>query len=133
MGINSRTRLLGVLLLAGFLVWFVRRSLAVWRAAPEGAGRAQSMLEKTAILIIALLLAHSLVDYPLRTTALGTIFAFCCAILASPAAALPNAPKHHRRQQDSRQSDLQPAHSGTPGERWDGQVQWPESWRRPNE
>jgi hypothetical protein len=35
-------------------------------------------------LIIALLAAHSLVDYPLRTGAMMAIMAFACALLIAP-------------------------------------------------
>jgi hypothetical protein len=37
-----------------------------------------------ASLVIGLLLAHSLVDYPLRTTAMSVIFGLACGILAAP-------------------------------------------------
>ena len=43
----------------------------------------QLLLQRAATLIIFLLLTHSLVDYPLRTTALSSIFMFFCAVLAT--------------------------------------------------
>ena len=39
------------------------------------------LIRRAATLIISLLLVHSLVDYPLRTTAHSAIFAFFCGIL----------------------------------------------------
>ncbi len=39
------------------------------------------LLARAASISILLLLLHSLVDYPLRTTALAAFFAFCCALI----------------------------------------------------
>jgi hypothetical protein len=39
-----------------------------------------------AAVIVALLLAHSAVDYPLRTAALAVVFAFGCGLLTAPPA-----------------------------------------------
>ena len=124
------TGLLGAALLLAFLAWFVRRSWAVWRAGPAGGDPHRAMLEKTATLVIALLLAHSLVDYPLRTTALGVIFAFFCAILAAPASAPLNLDGHRKQRHASRPPDPRPAGPEVPGEKWGGEVHWPETWQR---
>ncbi|HEX8639939.1 MAG TPA: O-antigen ligase family protein [Allosphingosinicella sp.] len=65
---------LGLALL--FLAWWGRRTLAIWQAAePDYFGRAASVA-------IAAIMAHSLVDYPLRTVAISTIFAASCALMA---------------------------------------------------
>ena len=40
---------------------------------------------RVASLMILLALGHSAVDYPLRTAAILTLFAFMCAMLESPA------------------------------------------------
>lgn len=66
---------LGVALLIAFLVWFGRRSWAAWATGADGGFR------KAASIAIAVMLLHSLVDYPLRTEALAVFFALCCAIL----------------------------------------------------
>lgn len=123
------TGLVGALLLLAFLVWLAWRARAVWLGSHH-AGPAQAMLEKSAALAIALLLAHSLVDYPLRTGALSAMFAFFCAILAAPASA-PKNQASHRGRQDIRTLDLQPADIAAPREKWGGQIQWPESWQPP--
>lgn len=86
-----------VLLILGFLVWFLLRSRDIWR--DEGAWREQCkkitsgesgdpsvdvLLARAATISIVLLLFHSLVDYPLRTNALMGLFAFYCALLVPP-------------------------------------------------
>ena len=78
---------LGVLapvLVLGFLVWSVARTWAVWRAAALNDGVIDITLQRAAGVVIFLLLVHSLVDYPLRTTALMCVMAFCCALLIAP-------------------------------------------------
>lgn len=75
------------LVLAGlFFLWFVGSSFRVWLARRISAqsatmGRAGSVL-------ILLLLLHSVVDYPLRTTALMVIFAFCAGLMLVPSDSL---------------------------------------------
>ncbi|WP_129793614.1 O-antigen ligase [Sphingosinicella sp. CPCC 101087] len=71
------TGLPGLLLLLLFLFWWGRRTLVVWRAAEP------DYLARAATIASAAIMAHSLVDYPLRTAAIGAVFAACCAIMAS--------------------------------------------------
>ena len=71
------TGLIGLALLLIFIVWWIRRTLVVWRAAEP------DYLARAATIASAAIMAHSLVDYPLRTAAIGAIFAACCAIMAS--------------------------------------------------
>jgi O-antigen ligase len=68
---------LGAALLGAFLVWFARRSWAAWRE------RQSTLrdLQIAATVAITAVLAHSFVDYPLRTATLATVFALCCAFL----------------------------------------------------
>jgi O-antigen ligase len=68
---------LGAGLLALFLVWFGCRAWSAWTG---GAG-AQRDLQRASTVAIAVVLLHSVVDYPLRTETMATIFAMCCAIL----------------------------------------------------
>jgi O-antigen ligase len=80
--------LAGALLILAFLIWFAARSIAVWRATFEGTG-----LARAGSVIILILLLHSVVDYPLRTSAIGVLFAFACALLvpyAKPRSAPPS-------------------------------------------
>ena len=76
------TGILGVALLALFVIWLVRRSVEIWRSAPAlGTSQLDWSLIRAATIIPALLLAHSLVDFPLRTGAIMAIMAFACALL----------------------------------------------------
>ncbi len=69
------------LLLAVFLFWFGRTAFGPWRG--EGA---EGTLARAGSLIVLLLLIHSALDYPLRTPAMGVIFALACGLML-PAAA----------------------------------------------
>jgi O-antigen ligase len=69
---------LGVLLV--FLLWWLVRTAAIWRAEqPDYFARAATIAS-------AAMLAHSVVDYPLRTAAMSALFAACCALMAEPRA-----------------------------------------------
>jgi O-antigen ligase len=68
----------GLILLIAFLAWFVRRALSVWRS------DSREPMPRAASIAVAALLAHSLVDYPLRTSALAALFAIGVAFLAEP-------------------------------------------------
>jgi O-antigen ligase len=75
--------LAGALLIAGFLFWWVRRSFAAWKSELRGAN-----LARAGSVIVGIVLMHSIVDYPLRTSAIAAVFAVACAFLVpySPAA-----------------------------------------------
>ncbi len=79
------TGVAGPLLLCLFLYWLVGRAARAWGASNPGPLVIDKYLIRSAILIIALLLCHSLVDYPLRTGALMATTAFACALLIDPA------------------------------------------------
>ena len=147
------TGLIGVALAGAFLYWLGRRALQIWRSMPApGARDVDWSLARAATLIIALILVHSLVDYPLRTGAMTAIVALCCGLLTKPLVeseevfALEPALKPARR----RHAIAAPAISvvstpiqaaalppATPSstqarasdERWGGDVEWPEAWR----
>jgi O-antigen ligase len=124
------TGLIGGTLLFAFLAWFSRKAYLAWFRAGTDESRFQLMLERAATLIAALLLAHSLVDYPLRTTALAAIFAFFCAILAAPAD--PSDKESSAGGRDLRRQQLGPDHgaSAPPARRWGSNMDWPDEWRR---
>ena len=82
--------LLGALLMLAFLIWFIYVAAQAWLAPSTTANPRETALRRAATIVLALLLAHSLVDYPLRTTALSVIFAFCAATLVP----LPRAQAH---------------------------------------
>jgi len=86
------TGVLGWIALALFLGWYAVRAYSAWTAPPDDS----RALRRAATVIIAILLAHSVVDYPLRTEALAALFAFACAALL-PARGAPSAPSKRRR------------------------------------
>ncbi|MGA2953522.1 MAG: O-antigen ligase family protein, partial [Caulobacteraceae bacterium] len=67
----------GVLLLAALVAWWV---LASWAAMSERR-RVGAALALAGSMTTGLLLVHSLVDYPLRTPALATLFAFAIGLV----------------------------------------------------
>lgn len=69
----------GLLLLLVFLVWWARRAARTWRTSqrPDHFARAATIAS-------AAVIAHSLVDYPLRTAAISVVFAICLALMAEP-------------------------------------------------
>ncbi len=67
----------GAILIIAFFVWFGRRFWAAWRASPSR----ERDLQRAASIALLVMLAHSAVDYPLRTATLACLFALCAAIL----------------------------------------------------
>ena len=67
-------------LLGAFFLWYATRTFYVWR---WGGNSLDDLLPRAASLVIALLLIHSLVDYPLRSTALMCVFAVACGLMAT--------------------------------------------------
>jgi O-antigen ligase len=74
----------GAFLIGLFVIWLLLKSLKVWRRAAPGHLDIDQALARAATLIVGLLVAHSLVDYPLRTGAMMAIMAFACALLIDP-------------------------------------------------
>ncbi len=68
---------IGVAILCGFIFWLAGSSYRAWRWG-DGPARAASAA-------ILLMMAESVVDYPLRTETLMVLFAFCCGLLATGA------------------------------------------------
>ena len=93
------TGIVGIILILVFLYWYARDSWRAWISERKLVG---ASLARAGSTVAGLLLLHSIVDYPLRTTALAVVFAFACAVLNPPrsdrdaAAAWP--PKPARRE-----------------------------------
>jgi len=68
---------IGLVLVALLFVWWGRRSWDAWFRSREP----DRSLRRAASVAILLMLAHSMVDYPLRTEALAVAFALAAAIL----------------------------------------------------
>lgn len=67
----------GIVLLAAFLLWYARRTWSAWR----GRSSAERDLQRAASIGIMVVLLHSIADYPVRTAAIATLLALCCALL----------------------------------------------------
>ncbi len=72
------TGLLGILLLGAFLLWWGTRVVRLWRAAQS------DLIALAATIASGAILAHSLVDYPLRDAAIQAVFAVSLAFMAEP-------------------------------------------------
>ena len=68
----------GLIVLALFLAWWARVVWRAWRPADPNPYAQAASVATAAILI------HSLVDFPLRTAAIGACFAMCLALLIRP-------------------------------------------------
>ena len=65
-----------------FVGWFLQRVFVIWRRVDT------DLLSKAASLSAGLLMLHSIVDYPLRTPALMTLFGMFCGMIAANSANL---------------------------------------------
>ena len=138
----------GLILMGLFLAWLARAAWVLWR--PEGAGAAgiDLLLARAATLIVALLAAHSFVDYPLRTGAMMALMAFACGLLVAPPVRAgdeeePPKRRPRKRQHEPAESTAAPAAQrprtpvsapaappvGGTGGQWGQGIQWPEEWR----
>ena len=73
--------LAGIALLVLFLIWWGAAVRRVWQTAETGP------FARAASIASAAILAHSLVDFPLRTAAISAAFGMCLALLADRRAA----------------------------------------------
>jgi O-antigen ligase len=68
---------LGIAVILVFMGWYVRRSWSAWKGPPSR----ERDLQRGASIGVAVLVLHSIGDYPLRTAALAVTFALCCGLL----------------------------------------------------
>jgi O-antigen ligase len=94
------TGLVGAGLFAVFAVWLLARIARIWTSHGDDIGSACT-------LVILLLMAHSLVEYPLRTEALAVLFAFACATIAVW------RPEARRQTRAPAEGELRRAHRGS--------------------
>lgn len=81
----------GIVLILLFLAWWCGAVWRVWRTAEA------NPFARAAAIASAAVLVHSLVDFPLRTEAVATLFGMCLALLADGRAAPPKEEKALRR------------------------------------
>jgi O-antigen ligase len=68
--------LAGVFLIVLFVGWWGVRVARIWTS------NLSSPFDRAATIASAAILAHSIVDYPLRTSAMAAVFGMCIAIMA---------------------------------------------------
>jgi O-antigen ligase len=144
------TGMIGIALLGAFLFWFAARATKIWRAAAPGRDVDRS-LARAATLAIVLVLAHSLLDYPLRTAAMMAVVALAGALLIEPVKATrregvrpahgmraatapplaPAAPGMPQSPQSPQGTAVAPLSAPKTPKRWGEGVAWPEAWRKP--
>lgn len=66
-----------VLLIGAFIIWWVAAVRAAWSTGRD-------MTARAATIASAAILGHSIFDYPLRTTAIAAVFAFCVGLISKP-------------------------------------------------
>ena len=74
------TGFFGAALIAGFIIVFAAAALRIWRGRPPEQTQIDWTLSRAATILVALLLLHSLVDYPLRTNAIMAVMALACGL-----------------------------------------------------
>ena len=119
---------LAAVAMLAFLWWFTACVVVVWSRVACEQMDGHQMLQRGATIVIALLLAHSLVDYPLRTTAISTLFAFSCAVLIPPPG--PRMPRPKPPQHPERSRAVRRRREGASQERWGSDIEWPEAWKQ---
>ena len=151
------TGVLGLPLFGLFVIVLGFRSVALWWKPPDKAGELDRLLMRAATLAVALLIAHSFVEYPLRTGAIMAIFAFSCALLFEPlvnaeeatiAATEPSRVSVPRRQAENlgkatmplrssqvssaipaQRTEISPPPPRQPAGRWGEEIAWPAEWQ----
>jgi O-antigen ligase len=149
------TGAMGLVLTGMFVVWLLLRSVEIWRRAPaRGASELDWTLARGATVVVALLVAHSFVDYPLRTGAMMAMMAFACALLIEPPLGAETRaqqtsalkPKRTRLPQMKRLAPAAPlavpkptlmpvagsseVGSLSPDRRWGTDINWPDEWSK---
>jgi hypothetical protein len=95
--------------MAIFLIWLVRNSLRIWRTSQNESAPLDLALSRAGTLIVVLLLLHSFVDYPLRTIAMMSVFAFACGLMVPPQKHLGPEARQSRRPSRHGHRDRSPA------------------------
>lgn len=150
-----------IILVVLFVIWLGLRFRQFWWRPPANVRSIDVLLARAATIAIALIIAHSFVDYPLRTDAMMAVLAFSCALLiepihggqptTSPAMLAESEPSHESApalplpvssvpvadpwpvpaQAASQAADNPPVRQ--PAERWGEGIAWPEQWRNAKE
>ena len=153
---SRETGVAGLVLFAIFALWLMLRAAKIWVTPSVEGHQIDLTLARAAAIAVVLVIAHSFVDYPLRTNAMMALVAFLCALLVSPpvtnelgvqsaleerppAPLAPQRPyQHDTRHEAWTQAPSSPGQDVTPaaqpqpsqrGGRWGETIEWPEAWR----
>jgi O-antigen ligase len=134
----------GLVLMGVFAAWLAVKALQLWRRNDLGSA-IDLCIARAATLVAALIAAHSFVDYPLRTGAMMAIMAFACGLLVAPPGGVGgyfggdlDRERKRRGAVLRKKAPLRPQPAPRPadapisqhqGERWGGDIEWPEEWR----
>jgi O-antigen ligase len=131
--------LAGLGLMAIFSIWLIGRALKLWRRDAAAGNDVDLAIARAGALAVALIVAHSFVDYPLRTGAVMVILAFACGLLVAPPQGPLSAVFHRKQSTRSAAPKKAPARPPPPPadapisqhsfERWGRDIEWPEEWR----
>lgn len=125
----------GLLLMVSFGAWVVWRCIVIWGRSTPKVSATDILLERAALLVVMLLIVHSFVDYPLRTTAIAVVFAFSCGLLIKPfpgaernepSGVMREDPKDHAHSERRYLEKSPSPHSET----WGTDIDWPDEWQR---
>ncbi|MEM9030411.1 MAG: hypothetical protein AAGC70_18785, partial [Pseudomonadota bacterium] len=127
---------LAIVTMALFVVWYVAR---VYDRSARNRQQSELRLQRSAALIILVLMVHSIVDYPLRTGALSAIFAMACGLMLVPPGAASNRrddPKSNPSGHEKRPAPPKPprrAFVPAKPSSATGSAAWPEAWQTPDD
>jgi O-antigen ligase len=126
-------------LMACFAIWFVFRAVQIWQSILPRAGALDLSLARAATLIVTLVVAHSFVDYPLRTGAMTAMLAFACGLMINPLVTVEELPAPRVERRPQRRKKLGPPPQmpaeplptpALPAAKWGSNVKWPEEWTK---
>lgn len=80
----------GIILMILFLVWWARQALRLWQS------NESRPIQRAATIASAAILAHSVVDYPLRTAAIAAVFGTCVGLMVRQTGRLDTPVRHIR-------------------------------------
>jgi O-antigen ligase len=139
------TGVIGIFLMATFAFWFVVQTNRIWRATPAGVRNIDWSLARAATIILALLAAHSLGDYPLHAGGMLAIAAFACGLMTEPVMQIieKETPTRkrigHRKEGSERRNIPSPTTAVSTPEAsssestiqhtpWSADILWPQEW-----
>ncbi len=121
--------LAGIMLMIVFAVWLLHRLWNVWRGGLDPAADLDNQFARGACVVIILVSAHCLVDYPVRTVTILTTLGVCCALLCAPSHTVATITDN---MEEVKPTTEPPAASwSTPKPslgNWQPEQNWPDSW-----